>query len=267
MSAGRFFYQPSGWKKIELTFHRLPIFYLSDGKHKHHLPESGQMKAIGYIRVSTAQQADEGISLDAQTARIQAYAAANGLELAAVYSDAGLSGKRADNRPGLVSALDAVCECQGVLVVYSLSRLARSVADTIAISQRLQKSGAELASLSERIDTGSAGGRMVFTLMAAFAQFERDLTAERTSAALQHKKSSGERVGTIPFGFQLAADGVTLLPVAEQQEAIRLIRELRSAGQTLQQIADRLAAAGIKTAKGKTTWTPKVVRSLASRAG
>ena len=88
------------------------------------------MKATAYIRVSTAQQAEEGVSLEAQQARIAAYCMANGLELVNTFTDAGLSGKRADNRPGLQAALEAVCNDGGILVVYSLSRLARSVGDT-----------------------------------------------------------------------------------------------------------------------------------------
>ena len=106
---------------------------------------------------------------------------------------------------------------------------------------------------------------MVFTMLAAFAQFERDLTAERTSAALQHKKSLGQRVGTVPFGYRLADDGITLLAIPEQQRALEIIRQLRESGCTLQQIADRLEAAGILTAKGKTSWSPKVVRGLVTR--
>jgi DNA invertase Pin-like site-specific DNA recombinase len=223
------------------------------------------MKATAYIRVSTAQQAEEGVSLEAQQARIAAYCMANGLELVNTFTDAGLSGKRADNRPGLQAALEAVCNDGGILVVYSLSRLARSVGDTLQIAEQLRKSGAELASLSERIDTSSAGGRMVFTMLAAFAQFERDLTAERTSAALQHKKSLGQRVGTVPFGYRLADDGITLLAIPEQQRALEIIRQLRESGCTLQQIADRLEAAGVLTAKGKTSWSPKVVRGLVTR--
>jgi hypothetical protein len=95
------------------------------------------MRAIGYVRVSTAEQAAEGVSLDAQRARIAAWAHANAAELTAVYTDAGLSGGRADNRPGLQAALDAACTAKAALVVYSLSRLARSTRDAITISERL----------------------------------------------------------------------------------------------------------------------------------
>jgi site-specific DNA recombinase len=223
-------------------------------------------QAVGYIRVSTADQAADGVSLDAQRARIEAYCLANGLTLRAVHVDAGLSGKRADNRPGLQAALADVCECSGVLVVYSLSRMARSTADTIAISQQLQAAGADLASLTEKLDTTSAAGRVLFTLIAAFAQFERDLCSERTITALQHKKSQGQRVGTVPFGFDLSADGVTLTPNAAQQAIITTIRELRAAGATLQGIADYLQSQGILTAKGSSKWQPKTIDRILKAA-
>jgi len=223
-------------------------------------------KAVGYIRVSTADQAAEGVSLDAQRARIEAYCLASGLQLVAVHVDAGLSGKRADNRPGLQAALAEVCQCGGVLVVYSLSRMARSTADTIAISQQLQAAGADLCSLTEKIDTTSAAGRVLFTLIAAFAQFERDLCSERTSAALQHKKAQGQRVGTVPFGYDLQADGTTLVRNEHQQTIISTIRDLRGSGHTLQQIADYLQAQGILTAKGSTKWQTKTIDRILKAA-
>ena len=108
------------------------------------------MKVFGYTRVSTADQAAEGVSLDAQTDRINAWCRLKGdsFELAEVFVDAGLSGKRSDNRPGLQSALESVSEARGILVVYSLSRLARSVPDAYSILQRLDKAGAHLVSLT-----------------------------------------------------------------------------------------------------------------------
>src|SRR3954454_24039305 len=132
------------------------------------------MRAVAYIRVSTTDQATDGVSLDAQRARIGAWCLSNGAELAEgdIHVDAGISGKRADNRPSLVAALEGVCRSGGVLVVYSLSRLARSTKDTIAIAERLDRAGADLASLSEKIDTTTAAGKMLFRLMAVLAEFE-----------------------------------------------------------------------------------------------
>ena len=221
--------------------------------------------AIAYIRVSTEQQATEGVSMAAQLERIRAYCTAQGLELVAVYEDAGLSGRRADNRPGLQAALADVCERRAVLVVYSLSRLARSVSDSLSITDRLQRAGADLASLTERIDTTTAAGKMLLTMLAAFAQFERDLTAERTTAALAHKKSQGQRVGTVPYGWDLAADGITLEQNTTEQQTIATIQRLRADGMTLQAIADHLNDISTPTKKG-TTWTPKTIRDIAKRA-
>jgi DNA invertase Pin-like site-specific DNA recombinase len=79
--------------------------------------------------------------------------------LARTYADEGLSGKRADNRPGLQGAIAHACETHGVLVVYSLSRLARSTRDAIDIAERLAKCKADLVSITEKIDTTTSMGR------------------------------------------------------------------------------------------------------------
>ena len=221
-------------------------------------------QAFGYVRVSTTGQAVDGVSLEAQRARIEAYCLLNELELAAVFVDAGLSGKRADNRPELQNALNAVCQAGGVLVCYSLSRLARSTKDTIAISERLDKAGADLVSLSEKIDTTSAAGKMVFRMLAVMAEFERDVISERTATAMAHKKSQGERVGEIPFGYQLAADGVALVECAKEQAVIQTIQSLRDKGLSLRAIAAELEAAGLAAKKAK-AWNAVTISNILKR--
>ena len=201
--------------------------------------------ATAYIRVSTEGQVTDGVSLDAQRAKIEAWCLVNDVQMGQVFVDAGISGKRADNRPQLQAALDTVCNDGGVLVVYSLSRLARSTKDTIVISERLDKAGADLVSLSEKLDTTSAAGKMVFRMMAVLAEFERDQVSERTCSAMAHKKSQGQRVGTVPFGYDLAADGITLVENADQLKAIELIHSLKEKGYSLRAIAEALDAAGI----------------------
>jgi len=221
--------------------------------------------ATAYIRVSTEGQATDGVSLDAQQAKIAAWCVVNDVELGSVFIDAGISGKRADNRPQLQSALDGVCQTGGVLVVYSLSRLARSTKDTIAISERLDKAGADLVSLSEKLDTTSAAGKMVFRMMAVLAEFERDQVSERTMAAMAHKKSKGERVGKIPFGFTLAGDGVSLVENIEELRAVELIRSLKAQGYSLRAIAAELDAQKIPTKDGKGKWQHTTVKSILAR--
>jgi len=223
-------------------------------------------RAIAYVRVSTTEQAIDGVSLAAQRAKAEAWADLNGYELAHVYADRGISGKRADNRPALQAALADVCRNGGALVVYSLSRLARSTRDTITIAEQLEQADADLVSISERIDTTTAAGRMVFRMLAVLAEFERDQVSERTAAALAHKRSKGERVGSVPFGFNLADDGVSLEPNATEQAIIAEIHNLRADGYTLRAIADELTRRGIMTKKGNRTWTHTAVKRILTRA-
>ena len=219
--------------------------------------------AIGYIRVSTEGQAADGVSLDAQRAKIEAWAVLNDYDLAAVHVDAGISGKSALNRPGLQAAL-ADCRTGSALVVYSLSRLARSTKDTIEISDRLAKSGADLVSLSEKIDTTSAAGKMVFRMLAVLAEFERDQISERTTTAMQFKKTKGELVGAIPYGHDLADDGVRLLDNAEEQAAIAQARELKASGLSLRKIAAELQRRGFVSRAGTMFQPGQVQRMLAA---
>lgn len=153
------------------------------------------MKVIGYIRVSTQDQALEGISLEAQRKRIESWAYLNEGEVVAVYEDAGISGSSMKKRPGLAHALEAAGKGTA-LVAYSISRLARSTRDMLDIADRLERQGADLVSLSEKIDTTSAAGKMIFRLMAVMAEFERDQTSERTKMALRQLKANGVKLGS-----------------------------------------------------------------------
>ncbi len=224
------------------------------------------MKAIGYIRVSTATQADSGVSLDAQKDKIKAWCKVNGYRLDTVFSDRGMSAKRADNRLQLQKALKEVCKSRkAALVVYSLSRLARSTKDAIGIAERLDKSGADLVSLSEKLDTTSAAGKMMFRLLAVLAEFERDLTSERTKTVMAHKKANGERVGTVPYGFDLDDDEITLIENPVEQAVITDIRAMRRNGETLIGIAESLTARKIRTKKGNRHWSHQAVASILKR--
>jgi DNA invertase Pin-like site-specific DNA recombinase len=222
------------------------------------------MKATIYTRVSTVGQASEGVSLEAQKARAAVWAEANGYQLGGLYSDAGISGKRAANRPGLQGALQEVCSGRGnVLIVYSLSRLARSTKDAIAIAERIERAGADLVSLTERIDTTSAAGKMVFRMLAVLAEFERDLVSERTTTALRYKASKSERIGEIPYGYSLADNGVKLTVNVEEQARCHEMRQMKGNGMSWQRIADEMNARGITTKKGR-AWTWQTARKAAA---
>jgi DNA invertase Pin-like site-specific DNA recombinase len=222
------------------------------------------MKAIGYIRVSTHGQAEDGVSLDAQEAKVRAWAEFQpGTPEVVIFRDEGISGKRSDNRPGLLAALDAVGHGDA-LIVYSLSRLSRSTKETLAIADALAKKEADLVSLSEKIDTTSAAGKMVFRMLAVLSEFERDQISDRTRFALAHKKANGEKTGgDVPFGYR-ARKG-KLYQDAKEQEAVRLVLGLRKKGASLWDICRDLDGKGITPKRGG-AWHPMAVSRIVGRA-
>lgn len=219
-------------------------------------------QAIIYCRVSTSQQANEGVSLDAQEAKAKAWCELHDYQVKEIYIEAGASGKRADNRPELQQALNH-CVKGDALVFYSLSRLARSTKDTLLIAETLKTKGCDLVSVSERIDTTSAAGEMIFTMLAAMAQFERKQIAERTSMALQHKKSNGELVGRVPFGFEVqqVEDKKLLIENPQEQAALQLAISLRDKGESLHEIARILTRQGFQP-RGKRWYAKSLDRVI-----
>jgi site-specific DNA recombinase len=217
--------------------------------------------AIGYVRVSTQGQAEEGVSLAAQKARIAAWCAANDYELVAVYEDAGISGASMAGREGLRAALAATGKGMA-LVAYSMSRLARSTRDMLDVADRLERQGADLVSLTERIDTTSAAGRMVYRMLAVLSEFERDLVGERTKAALAHKRAKGQKYGPVPFGFA-EVEG-RLVEVKREALAVAEILRLRGRGMAYARIAEHLNTEGIQGKQGG-RWHASTVRYLINR--
>lgn len=200
-----------------------------------------RQKAVGYVRVSTEDQAKEGVSLEAQRAKIEAYCKLNEFELIEIYEEEkAISGRTIEKRKGVQAAIDRACSEQAVLVAYSLSRLSRSTYEALGLAQQLQKSGAHLASITERFDTSGAIGKFIFRQMASVSEFEIDLLSERTRMALHHKRSKGERTGNVPYGFDLASDGVRLIANDYEQSIIAWMRKMREAGGSLREIADIL---------------------------
>mgnify|MGYP001565920212 FL=1 len=148
-----------------------------------------QLKAYGYCRVSTEEQAREGISLDAQEEKIHQYANLKDLELLEVIRDEGASGKDLE-RPGLQRLLHLIEDEQAeALIVYKLDRLTRNTSDLLQLVEEIFKDGnTRFFSITEDIDTNSAMGKFFLTIMGAMAQMERELVSERTKAALLYKK-------------------------------------------------------------------------------
>jgi DNA invertase Pin-like site-specific DNA recombinase len=225
------------------------------------------MNVIGYVRVSTEEQSKEGVSVDAQIAKIRAYCQLYELNLVDVIVDAGLSAKTL-KRAGLQTTLAALRakRVEG-LVVCKLDRLSRSVKDWNTLIDQYfgEKAGKQLFSVGDQIDTRTAAGRLVLNVLMSVAQWEREATGERTRDALAHKKSKGERVGKVPFGYDLAADGVSLVENEQEQRVIGEIRGLRLEGLTLRQIADELSRQGISTKEGNGSWGHQAIARILDR--
>lgn len=211
------------------------------------------MRAIGYARVSTDKQADQGVSLDAQRQKIKAMAVVQGAELAEVIVDGGESAKSL-NRPGMERLLAMVDARQvDVVIIAKLDRLTRSVKDLAELLERLERRKVSLVSVAESLDTGSAAGRLVINIMTAVSQWEREAIGERTRDAMRHKRAKQERVGNIAFGYRLAHDGKHLEPNPEEQQALAEIRRLRHAGHSMRRVASELNRQALRTRRG-TAW-------------
>lgn len=217
-------------------------------------------KAVGYIRVSTEEQAREGISLKNQEAKIRAYSELNDLALVDVVTDEGLSAKNL-NRPGIKKVLEMAGNGEiDAIVVYKLDRAFRSTIDALEVTHQLDKLGVAFHSINEKLDTKSPLGKFFFTLIAGIAEMERGIIAERTSDALKRKIEQGEHVGHVPFGYQI--QNSELVPYLPEQEVIKMAKELRRRGYTLQAIAEEFKRCGIKTKRGKSAWYPTSIKNI-----
>jgi DNA invertase Pin-like site-specific DNA recombinase len=220
--------------------------------------------AIGYRRVSTAEQAGSGLGLDAQDAAIAGAAARLGLRIPDVFTDAGLSGGLPlEQRPALLAAMDALGRGD-VLLVAKRDRLGRDVLNVAMLERLAERKGARIVSAAgEGTDTNDPTSRLMRQIVDCFAEYERAIIRSRTRAALAAKKARGERVGGIPYGQQLADDGRTLEPRADEQRVLALVAKLRGSGLTYQAIADRLNAMGFRSRTGG-RWVRQAVHVIAA---
>ncbi len=224
------------------------------------------MKAIGYARVSTDRQADQGVSLEAQQAKIHAMATVQGAELMEVIVEGGESAKSL-NRPGVQKLLALVTEGKAqAVIVAKLDRLTRSVKDLCALLELFEKRKVALISVAESLDTGSAAGRLVITIMGAVSQWEREAIGERTRDALRYKQSQGQRAGNIAFGSRLAGDGEHIEADPGEQAALVEIRRLRERRQDSTRDRCRLESSSLPDAPGYSV-AAGISRSGAETAG
>lgn len=213
---------------------------------------TSRVRAVGYLRVSTIEQADSGAGLAAQRAAIEAEVVRRGWHLVEVFTDAS-SGKTIVGREALSAALGAVGDGRAdVLIVSKLDRLSRSLLDFAGLMARAQSEGWNLVALDLGIDLSTPAGEFLASVMASAAQWERRIIGQRTREAMAAKRAAGVRLGR---------------PRLVRDEVAEQILSARAEGRTWQQVADLLNDQAVPTALGGRQWYPSTARNAALAYG
>lgn len=217
------------------------------GRAKRAMPNPSDV--VGYVRVSTGDQADSGLGLAAQRDAIRAEAMRRGWNLLSIHEDAGYSAKSLDGRPGMAAALRSLDGGEAAaLVVAKLDRATRSTLDAANLLHRATHAGWALVALDLGVDMTTPAGELVASVMAGVAQWERRTIGNRTKEALAAKKAQGIRLGR---------------PVALPSHVVDRIRGQRAAGAGWSAIARALNEDAVPTAQGGAKWYPSTVRAVA----
>lgn len=230
------------------------------------------LNAAIYTRVSTDEQAREGVSLQAQEARGRAYCELHGLVALRIYSDEAVSGSKP-----LAARLQGAQLCADIgvgliqhVIALKLDRLFRDAIDCLEVSRDWEAAGVAMHLIDlggQAVNSASAMGRFMITVLAGAAEMERNLIRERTRMALHHKKERGDRLSGTPLGFLASAPGAPLAVLDEEIATVRVILRLRErdpARWTFRAIAERLEHEGRRTKRGG-RWEAMTVKRVWDR--
>ncbi|WP_375476986.1 recombinase family protein [uncultured Jatrophihabitans sp.] len=211
--------------------------------------------ALLYIRVSTADQVDEGASLATQTATLLAEAERRGWDVE-IVADEGLSGATIAKRPQLTLALDRLDRGEAdVLLAQRVDRLSRSVADFAQLMDRAKRKRWQLVALDLGVDTSTPAGDLMANVLASVAQYERKIISQRTREVMTQRKREGWPNGSPGPTSKLST------------RTERLIVGMADEGWSLRKIADELNKRNVPTATGKIgAWYASTVRQILIRA-
>ena len=225
------------------------------------------MNAIIYTRFSPRpkKKVAECESCETQEELCRKYAAIQGYEVVAVYADRDVSGGSMKGRPEFLKALEHACREKLILIVYSLSRFARSTTDALLNAKRLNDAGAGLVSIKEQLDTTTPMGRFVYTILAALDQLERERTAERTSDFMRRHQANGRRMSRrVPYGWmEDPTDKRRIVPIPSEQAILHRLRHYRDLGLARRRIGEVLEKEGHLCRGHK--WHHTTVRNICAR--
>ena len=244
---------------------------MPDGAPNGHSPDSSVRVAL-YLRVSSEEQRDRE-TIEIQREFLQEYCRLYGYGAASMYADDGISGtiplhERPEGRRLLKDARDGEFT---TLLVYRLDRLGRSLIVIVDAAERLEAAGVALRSATEPIDTSTPSGRLIFQMLASFAEYERETIKERTRAGLHRAYRNGKHSGRIPYGYRLAPDEHSLEVVEDEARVVREIIANMAGGSTLYGESKRLndeciPAPGMRFRDGERrpggVWSPPTVRCI-----
>lgn len=227
------------------------------------------MKLVGYVRVSTENQVEEGLGLEVQRRALKEWAKRDRHRLVAIVADEGISGsKDMAERPGLAEALSLIeAKRAAGLVVYRLDRLARSLNVQEAALAHVWRNGGSVFALDAgeilQDDPEDPMRTAMRQMMGVFAQLERGMIAARLRAGRRLKaEKGGYAYGAPGFGFR--SEDRELTPDETEQEALKLIRRLHGKGASVREIAHALEGAGFKPKRSE-TWNPGTLSRIIRR--
>jgi len=212
-----------------------------------------------YIRVSTEDQVKQGISLEAQEEALQNYAKALGYEILEIYRDEGKSAKDIKGRKAMTRMLkDAQARKFQAIFIYKLDRFSRSLKDLIETIEKLKEWGIDFVSLQDKIETTSASGKLMFHIISAFAEFERNVTGERTKFAMDKKARDGGLVSRAPFGYK--TENKKLVPTEHSYQVQEIFQEFLNNTISLTQLAKKygFSVNGLKKILTNQTYLGKI---------
>ena len=200
------------------------------------MTETKPLVAI-YVRVSTQEQASQGFSLDAQQEALENYAKALGYEIYKIYRDEGRSAKDL-KRPEMIQMLeDAEAHKFQAIFIYKLDRFSRSLKDLILTIDKLKQLGIDFVSLQDKIETTSASGKLMFHIISAFAEFERNIIGDRTKFGMQRKAKEGGAITKAPRGYKIVEK--KLIPSEDAEEIRKIFQEFTEWNESLTQFAKK----------------------------
>lgn len=224
------------------------------------------MKAIGYVRVSTDEQAQSGLSLDNQREKIAALAGLHDWNLTGMIEDPGFSAGTT-NRPGLQEVLSQVRSRKvKAVIIYKLDRLTRNQKDLLNLLETFNRYGVRLVSVSEQLDTSSASGRFFISMLGGISEWEKGVISERTEVAInQLRKDKKKFTRHPPLGWRFTSSG-QMVKHQEEQKTLRIIHDLHAEGLSLRKIGEELVRRGRSPRSGR-SWSTSVIRNAIRSSG